>query len=220
MTKPPASTETASAANVTKAMPADLWPDVQPDAARRLMFAGVESFARRGYHATTTRDIATGAGMSPAALYVHFASKAALLFEISRSGHEQSLALVDNIVGTEGDPVARMRAVVEEFVAWHARRHTVARVVQYELEALPEPEYKIVLGLRRKIERKVHALISEGVEAGVFSVPDVRTAAWAVLSLGVDVARWYHERHRKSPKALGREYAHLVLNMLGVRQEP
>lgn len=212
MTKPPRATEpTGTATN----MPSDLWPEVQPDAARRLMFAGLESFARRGYHATTTRDIATGAGMSPAALYVHFASKAALLFEISRSGHEQSLALVENIIENESDPVTRMRSLVEEFVAWHARRHTVARVVQYELEALPEREYKIVVGLRRKIERTVHTLISDGVEAGVFSVPDVRTAARAVLSLGVDVARWYNERHRKSPKALGREYADLVLNMLG-----
>jgi hypothetical protein len=36
-----------------------------------------------------------------------------------------------------------------------------------------------------------------------------------VLSLGVDVARWYSERTGKTPKALGREYADLVLRMLG-----
>jgi AcrR family transcriptional regulator len=202
---------------MTLSLTAELWPDVQPEAARRLMLAGVESFARRGYHATTTRDIAGGAGMSPAALYVHFPSKAALLFAISRSGHEQTLALVENVLTREQDPAERIRRIVEDFVAWHARRHTVARVVQYELQALPEQEYEIVAELRRRIERIVREVIADGVESGAFSVPEPRTAARAVLSLGVDVARWYTERSRPTPTVLGQEYGELVLRMLGAK---
>ncbi|GDY29076.1 TetR/AcrR family transcriptional regulator [Gandjariella thermophila] len=200
---------------MTTTLSADLWPDVQPEAARRLMMAALESFAERGYHATTTRDIATGAGMSPAALYVYFPSKVALLFTISRSGHEQTLAMIQQAVAGDDDPPSRMRRLVEDFVAWHARRHTVARVVQYELHALPEEEYRVIAGLRRKIEQTVRNVIVEGVQAGVFTVPDVKTAARAVLSLGIDVARWYDERTRKTPKALGAEYAELTLRMLG-----
>jgi AcrR family transcriptional regulator len=195
--------------------PAGLWTDVQPDAVRRLMLSAVTSFAERGFHATTTRDIATGAGMSPAALYVHFPSKVALLFAISRSGHEQTLAMVTTAIARAGDPAARMRHFVAEFVAWHAERHTVARVVQYELNALPEPEFAAVAELRRQIERQVRDVIADGVAAGVFDVPDVRLAARAVLSLGIDVARWYSERSPDSPAALGDHYASLILRMLG-----
>jgi AcrR family transcriptional regulator len=202
---------------MTLSLTAELWPDVQPEAARRLMLAGVESFARRGYHATTTRDIAGGAGMSPAALYVHVPSKAALLFAISRSGHEQTLTLVENVLTREQDPAERIRMIVEDFVAWHARRHTVARVVQYELQALPEHEYEVVAELRRRIERIVREVIADGVESGAFSVPEPRTAARAVLSLGVDVARWYTERSRPTPTTLGQEYGELVLRMLGAK---
>ncbi|MDT8913897.1 TetR/AcrR family transcriptional regulator [Amycolatopsis sp. PS_44_ISF1] len=204
---------------MTMSLSAESWPDVQPEAARRLMLAGVESFARRGYHATTTRDIASAAGMSPAALYVHFPSKAALLFAISRSGHEQTLALVEDAVAEAADPVGRIRLVVEEFVAWHARRHTVARVVQYELNSLPEQEYAVVAQLRRRIERTVREVIAEGAACGAFTVADPRTAARAVLSLGVDVARWYSDRIRQTPEALGREYGELVVRMLGARTE-
>jgi AcrR family transcriptional regulator len=202
---------------MTMSLSAELWPDVQPEAARRLMLAGVESFARRGYHATTTRDIASGAGMSPAALYVHFPSKAALLFAISRYGHEQTLALVENVVARVQDPAERMRLLIEDFVAWHARRHTVARVVQYELQALPDREYEIVAELRRRIERIVREVIADGAESGAFTVTDPRTAARAVLSLGVDVARWYTDRTRPTPTALGQEYGELVLRMLGAQ---
>ncbi|RJQ81413.1 TetR/AcrR family transcriptional regulator [Amycolatopsis panacis] len=194
---------------------AQWWPDVQPETARRLMLAGVESFAKHGFHATTTRDIAGAAGMSPAALYVHFPSKAALLFAISRSGHEQTLALVENVLARITDPVERMRQLVQDFVAWHARRHTIARVVQYELNALPEEEYRIVAKLRRRISQLVREVITQGVQEGVFTVTDEHVAARAVLSLGVDVARWYGDRVRETPEALGREYSELVLRMLG-----
>ncbi|OLT38537.1 TetR family transcriptional regulator [Saccharomonospora sp. CUA-673] len=195
--------------------PADLWPEVQPDAARRLMLAGVESFARRGYHATTTRDIAAAAGMSPAALYVHFPSKAALLFAISRSGHEQALSLVQRAQDDAAGPVEAMRELVEQFTAWHARRHTIARVVQYELGALPEQEYAVVASLRRDIEELVRTLVERGRDEGLFTVGDPHTAARAVLSLGVDVARWYTDRARQTPDELAKEYGDLTLQMLG-----
>jgi hypothetical protein len=52
----------------------------------------------------------------------------------------------------------------------------------------------------------------------VFTVSNPRTAARAVLSLGVDVARWYNERSRQTPAGLGREYGELVLRMLGANR--
>lgn len=196
-------------------LPEDLWPDVRPDAARRLMAAAIESFATRGYHATTTRDIANAAGMSPAALYVHFPSKAAVLSAISRSGHEQALEMISTVVRSTEDPVEAIRLVVQRFVAWHAKRHRVARVVQYELQALPEEDYRVIADLRRRTEQLVRDVISAGVASGRFEVADIRTAARAVLSLGIDVARWYTEGSKPSPATLGRQYAELVLGMLG-----
>jgi AcrR family transcriptional regulator len=201
-------------------LPEDLWPEVRPDAARRLMKAAVESFASRGYHATTTRDIATAAGMSPAALYVHFPAKSAVLFAISRSGHERTLAMVETTIAEHEDPVAAMRVLVERFVAWHAKRHVVARVVQHELDALPPDEYKIVVELRRRTEGLVRDVITKGVAAGVFRVPDVRTTARAVLSLGIDVARWYSPSSKPAPTVLGKQYGELVLAMLAGAPEP
>ncbi|MEU3571641.1 TetR/AcrR family transcriptional regulator [Kitasatospora sp. NPDC036755] len=201
---------------------ADLWPtlpgaDARPEAAYRLLQAAVESFAERGFHATTTRDIATAAGMSPAALYIHYQSKAALLAEISRAGHAATLTLVRDAAGGPGGPAERMRRLVEQFTAWHARARTVGRVVNYELHALPEDAYAVVAALRLDIEREVSALIQAGVAAGDFQVAEVRTAARAVTSLGIDVSRWYTGNSSEAPEELGRRYGDLVLRMLGAR---
>ncbi|OLR94028.1 TetR/AcrR family transcriptional regulator [Actinokineospora bangkokensis] len=197
--------------------PQDLWPDVRPDAAKRLMAAAVDAFADRGFHATTTRDIATAAGMSPAALYVHFPSKAAVLFAISRTGHERALAMVETAAAGPGDAAARMRVLVARFTTWHATRHRVARIVQYELHALRPADFDVVADLRRRTERAVRDLIAEGAAAGVFTAPDTPTAARAILSLCVDVARWYTPESKPDPGTLGERYAELVMAMLGAR---
>lgn len=201
---------------MTTALPDGSFPQIRPENARRLVVAAMEAFAERGYHATTTRDIAAAAGMSPAALYVHFPSKVALLFAIARNGHEEALDLVRRAVAGSAEPEQRIRRMVEDFVAWHARKHRIARIVQYELHALPEPEFREVRELRHRTEELVRDVIAGGVEAGHFHVPDVATAARAVLSLGIDVARWYTyaSRGKPAPDELGRQYADLVLRML------
>lgn len=193
---------------------AGAFPDVTAAAARRLMAAAVESFADNGYHATTTRDISTAAGMSPAALYVHFPSKAAVLSAISLSGHERALAIVEAAAAGPGSPVDRMRVLVEEMASWHATHHRIARIVQYEITALPKADYATVADLRRRTERVVRALIEEGLSTGVFDC-DIRSAARATLSLCVDIARWYTAASTPGPTELGKRYATLVLAMLG-----
>ncbi|HEV7626828.1 MAG TPA: helix-turn-helix domain-containing protein, partial [Streptomyces sp.] len=70
----------------------DLWSEESGDVTRGLLASAVRCFAANGFHATTTRDISAGVGLSPAALYVHFPSKELVLFEIMRIGHERALA--------------------------------------------------------------------------------------------------------------------------------
>ena len=192
-----------------------LWASVEPEASRRMVLGAIDAFAEKGYHATTTRDIAARAGLSPAALYVHYPSKAALLAAISTTGHEAALALVEAAVARGADPVARLRLVVADFVAWHATNHRVARVVQYELDALPDDARAHAVALRRRIEQVVATTVADGVAAGTMDVDDPRRVARAVLSLGIDVVRWYDPAGRDSPQALGALYAGLALRMVG-----
>ena len=84
------------------------WAGVTPDAARRLVSAAVEAFAERGYHATTTRDIAGRAGMSPAALYIHYKTKEELLYRISGIGHEKALRIMGAAAEAEGSATERL----------------------------------------------------------------------------------------------------------------
>jgi len=183
----------------------------------RLLAAGLRAFAAKGFEATTTRDIATGAGMSPAGLYVHYRSKADLLFELSHAGHMAVLAAVEEaLAGVEG-PVDRVSAFVRASTVWHARHHTAARVIQYELGALELDRFKEIRRLRRRVERLLQAEIQSGVRLGVVEAADTRTTTRALLSLTIDVARWYRPHTDPSPERLGAAYASLARAMVTPR---
>ena len=207
-----------STAEETAGGEAQPWGEVTPDAARRLLIAAVEAFAERGYHATTTRDIAGRAGMSPAALYIHYKTKEELLHRISRIGHEKAVEILRTAARAEGGPTERLADAVSSFVRWHAGGRTTARVVQYELDSLgPEARAEIV-GLRRQVDAEVRGIIEEGVRSGEFDVDDVPGTTLAVLSLCIDVARWFNVHGPRTPEQVGALYADLVLRMVGARE--
>ncbi|SFF32448.1 transcriptional regulator, TetR family [Actinacidiphila alni] len=197
-----------------EAVTGEAWGDITPDAARRLVIAAVQAFAERGYHATTTRDIAGRAGMSPAALYIHYKTKEELLYQISKVGHLRSLAMLAEARDSEGSAAERLATAVRVFVRWHAEHHTTGRVVQYELGALAEEHHAEIVALRRQSEDAIRSIIKDGVTAGEFDVPEISGTTLAVLSLCIDVARWFNPLGRRTPDEVGALYADLVLRMV------
>ncbi|ALG86752.1 TetR family transcriptional regulator [Gordonia phthalatica] len=187
---------------------------------RRLLDAAAQAFADRGFHGTTTRDIAGAAGMSPAAVYVHYRSKEELLFELSRAGHLKTIGNLDVNDDPDASPVDRLSAVMRGFAEWHARGHTTARIVNYELAAL-EPEHRREIGLlRTEITRRVRAVVDAGIASGDFDIDDPHTTTTALLSMGIDIARWYSLSGPLSPDEIADFYAMLALRVVGARVRP
>jgi AcrR family transcriptional regulator len=187
-----------------------------PDARSRLVAAAVESFAVKGFHGTTTRDIAAGAGMSPAALYVHHRSKEELLHRISRAGHDRTLALVQEAVASSADPRDQLLAAVHAFVVHHAEAHTSARIVNYELHALSAEHHAEIAAIRRQIEAEMRGVVERGVASGQFHTENPSMTALALLSLGIDVARWYRDEGAWTAEQVADHYSELALRMVGV----
>lgn len=186
------------------------------DATRaRLLEAAVAAFAEKGFHGTTTRDIAGAAGMSPAAVYVHHRSKEELLHVISRDGHQAALDVVREARAATSDPVEQLAAVGRAFAMFHVEHHTVARILNYELAALSDEHRAEIDVLRTGIDRELRDLVATGVAAGAFDTPDPALAATALASMGIDIARWYREDGEWSPGQIGDYYADLALRLAG-----
>jgi AcrR family transcriptional regulator len=213
---PPARRRRRPAAEEVGEQSALLWAGIESESSRRILLAALAAFAQRGFQAATTREISEGAGMSPAAIYVHYKAKSDLLYEISRIGHQSVLDEVEHALdGAPADPEQRVRRFVAAFAKWHADHHVVARVIQYELKSLPRAQLRQIAGVRKRFEELLGTELAAGVAAGAFDIADVDATTLAILSLGIDLARWYHpSADHKTSDEVGGLYAELVARMI------
>ena len=92
------------------------------DTARRVLAAAATLFHQQGAVATSVRDITGACGLSPGALYRHFASKDDMLYELVRHGHarlEKRVATALAALPAGADAVARTQAFVQAYVLGH-----------------------------------------------------------------------------------------------------
>jgi AcrR family transcriptional regulator len=183
----------------------EFWAAIGSPARRRLVETALACFAEQGFHATSTREIAQRSGLSPSAVYFHFATKSDLLAAIALWGHHTSLRTIeDALVGD--DPAERLRSVIRALVVWHVEHLELARVIAYEQSALPEADRARLRPFRRRFIELVEA------EAGSTA------ATRAVLSMCTDIARWYRRDRGPGAERLADEYADIAALVAAPRQ--
>ncbi|AEV16273.1 Transcriptional regulator, tetR [Thermus sp. CCB_US3_UF1] len=172
-------------------------------------------FSQRGYHATSMRDLAKELNLQGGSLYAHIASKEELLLEVVRQAAARFLAVLE---GLEGDPVAKVRALVRGHLRVIAEELPRATVFFHEWKHLSPPLLEEAKALRRRYEEGVQGVIQEGVEKGVFRVESVRLATLFLLSALNWTYQWYRPEGPLSPEELGEIYARMALRALGVKE--
>lgn len=81
----------------------------------RILDAALTVFRQYGYGKTTMQDIARAAGLSRAALYLHFATKEELFRAGTRRAHARALDDADAALAAPGDVVARIDAAMAAY---------------------------------------------------------------------------------------------------------
>ena len=151
----------------------------------------------------------------PGALYVYFPSKELVLFEIIRAGHQRALEVVTAPeVDQAPDVSAHLHTPHRRYTEFHARHHVAARVCQYELAGLTAEHYEEILEIRHRTNAVFRDALAHGVDDGTFADVDVRRVSRAMLSLGIDLVRWYRRDGSDSPEQLGQLNADLALRMV------
>ena len=141
-------------------------PALENPAVDRLFDTAAELFWRRGYAATTTREIAAAFGMQQASLYHHMASKEDLLYRICVSSLEAFIEEVPAAVAAAGSPSDRIQALI------HAHLATLLRFQQRnitqltELRSLTGRRRAEVLALRDKYEQFSRSILTDAQNAG------------------------------------------------------
>ncbi|GAB20432.1 putative TetR family transcriptional regulator [Gordonia effusa NBRC 100432] len=145
-----------------------------------------------------------------------------MLFAIASEGHRlvlEAMRAADAQARTEPSVTwtDRLRAVVAAFAQWQARESRLARVVQYEMRSLSREHFHEIAAVRAETTSLVTDLVEGGIVAGEFGINEGGDAVLAIMSLCVDVCRWFPARGYRDPDAVGAVYANLAASLVESR---
>jgi AcrR family transcriptional regulator len=143
-------------------------------------------FAEKGYHGTSTGDLAQAMGVQKGSLYAHITSKADLLWEVARDGAAAFHAALDEIPD-ELPATEKIRLALRAHLRVVAQQLDVATVFIREWRYLEGERRDEFLAERRRYEERFRALFREGRELGGLRT-DLDDAAATLLALSA--ANW------------------------------
>jgi AcrR family transcriptional regulator len=180
----------------------------------RIRDACVRLFAQKGFQGTGIRDIAAEAGVTSAALYHYVGTKEELLLEIMDGALDQLIAAAREIAADVESPEARLAALVEHHVWFHAVHQLATIVTDTEIRSLSGDARAGVIARRDAYEAIWRKVVAEGVAGGAFRVDEPRIATTALLQMCTGVAHWYLPAGPLTLTRLCRIHADLALSMV------
>jgi TetR/AcrR family transcriptional regulator, cholesterol catabolism regulator len=190
----------------------------------KLAEAAVELFYRQGAPATSVREITSACGLTPGALYNHFASKDQLLYVLVRDIHLQFDEQMATTLAAAGpDPATQLAATVRLLVSHTAGSKKRSRVANREFTALAGLRRQEVIALRRRIRDRLTGILLAGSQAGTFALAGGNNLGTATLTsatianMCVHISQWTLENFPLNLEQLQDRYIEMALRIAGVR---
>lgn len=149
----------------------------------RLAEAAIELFYQRGALATAVSDITRACGLTPGALYNHFASKDHLLYLVVRDIHRQADdQLAARLASADDDPATQLTTAVRFLVSHTAMFKKRSRVANREFTLLTGSRREEVTAIRRQMRDRFAAILLAGAQQGTFRLVGGEDIAFATLT--------------------------------------
>ena len=178
----------------------------------RLLDAAAALFSRKGYAATSTREIAALLGIQKASLYYHIESKEDLLYAICKSSLEQIRSDVETALDNVRDPLERTRTLVSAHVESLLRDQAKHSTALAEMHALSEERLAQVMSLRDGYEDLVRSVLRDAQRAAALRDDiDVKYLCLCLLGMINRVEAWFRPSGTLSPDQLGQLLAVIFL---------
>lgn len=186
----------------------------------RIVSAAVDLFYRQGYAGTTLDEVAKALGMTKPFIYQYFGSKNDLLAEICSRAIRHANDALNRLLSQQGSPGDKLFAIVREFILSVLNNQANAVIYSREETELAPKDRELIRQLRRDFDRRVVALLEEGVGRGEFAIADVRVASFAIASMVGWAPVWFRAGGRLTKEEAADRMAALALSMVEVKRTP
>lgn len=185
---------------------------------------------RKGYEATTMKDIAAEVNLTAASLYHHFKNKNALLLAVLEEGMDYAIERIQPIVMSNQPTREKLRQMIAVHVVSLTEYTAVSAAMIFEIGALigiriPAGTERQALqafyhrrdaffARRDQFERYFHEVIESGIAAGEFRQVDVPIFVKTMLGAHNWVSVWYRDGGRLDGQGIAAHMADTFLRAL------
>lgn len=183
----------------------------------RIVRAAVELFYEHGYESATLEAVGERLGVTKPFIYSHFKSKTELLAEICARGIASSMRAINTVIAVRESPTEKLNSFSREFVVAVLQNQAHIAIFSREEKNLAPKDFKRISQMRREFDRKLTALLDEGVAAGEFDIPDTRIAALMIGGMVSWAYVWYRPSGRLELSEVADRITELILAMVGCK---
>lgn len=168
-------------------------------------------FKRKGYAATSMRDLATTIGVEAATLYSHISSKAEILQKICFDMAWEFFNAVEAIDSSEHSATEKLQKLIASHVGVVTKHTDSSAVFLHEWRHLEEPHLTVFLKMRQDYENKFREVITEGIAMGEFVKIDAKFTVLTILSALNHIHEWYKPEGKMTPEQIATHLAEILL---------
>lgn len=178
----------------------------------KLLEAATELFAKKGFHSSTIRDIASEMNMSIANIYHHFGSKEGLLVAILLNSAEGIVSELHKIAEADMTPLERFRILLKTHLLLSCARTKEAKVYFLDREQLTDEGHEINLSIQRDVLEIYRKILGELAQEGYLRSRSATITAFNIFGVINWFLRWYRPDGALSKEEIIEEIMSFVMH--------
>jgi len=169
-------------------------------------------FHKRGYAATSIRDIARAMGMESASLYNHIKSKQEILQAHLMPLAHRYVKGIDEIEDSPLSSIQKLERIIADQVRITIENIDGVSLIPSEWVHLDGGSLEEFVSLRNDYEKTFKTILKQAIQDGYLREVDIEIATFSILSTLRMLFSWYSKNKNTNPLALENE---LVTNLIG-----
>nr|AFK33040.1 putative transcription regulator [Variovorax sp. DB1] len=178
---------------------------------QQILTAALDLFGTKGFHRTTTQDLADSADVSVGLIYQYFKDKEDLLAAAIGQIFDAYLTEIPLAVEAAADPLSRFRAAVHAYCRVIDEHREAALLGYRETRSLSKTATKGLMAKETQSTALIAERVTECIDAGVFRPVDVAMLTYHIV---VFVHSWALNSWRLKGQFKREDYVDVGVDML------
>ena len=169
-------------------------------------------FRKKGYSASSMKDIAEGVGIKAASIYNHFVSKQEILNQLLQGIADRFVEGMRQIQDSSLNPKEKIHALISLHVRMAVEHTDIVALIISEWVHLSEKSRQSFIGKRDCYESSFRKIIEEGKAKKVFKDLDTEIILFSTLSTLRWLYSWYSKNEHYNPVELEKQIGSCLLH--------